>query len=319
MSFATSTAAKAAFVPPAPKGAGDTSGSGVRFTLRKRPTRPDDRENLTLSSYNSAFLSGLFADVAKASVLSQFQLLESNKAAGTLDGTSNIIEDVRPTKRSRLSLSSYRSRASCMNLTSLSSALQSPQCISEITSIQESEAPLEKSSQPHPESRCEEKLSTTASPSDGNLLRQDSLAFQLSVLEGEDSDASTKATLSKGDTEFKDVAMLAFPNLPATISDSSCYAGLTRENSAPHVPVSETDGDSPLSGQDKESSFGWFVDLDVQPQDTASPPEKLLIHSVSTEDLAFQAPTAPKRSSDNSEIEWAQAADTVDSVLGDLF
>ncbi|KAL3942394.1 MAG: hypothetical protein SGARI_000279, partial [Bacillariaceae sp.] len=107
--------------------------------------------------------------------------------------------------------------------------------------------------------------------------------------------------------------MLAFPNLPATISDSSCSTGLTREALARHVPASETATESSGSSP----SFGWFVDLDDgDHRDTTPSSSKTtaLTHAVSTENLAFHAPTAPKRTaSDDTEIEWAQAADTVDS------
>jgi len=43
--------------------------------------------------------------------------------------------------------------------------------------------------------------------------------------------------------------------------------------------------------------------------------------NVSPQDLAFQAPTAPKRANNNiqEEMEQAYAADTIDSVFGDFF
>jgi hypothetical protein len=314
MRSATAANAIPASISPAPKGSGEAS--AVRFTLRKRSARSNESETMTLSSYNSAFLSGLFADVAKANVLSEFQISQAT-APVTSEAASNVIEEVRPSKRSRLSLSSCRSRASCMNLSLLSSGLQSPKGINEIVSFQENEDDFQESTSP---SLClvvsPPPSKTQPSPSDGNLHRQNSLAFQLSLLES--NNGTTKVATSRGDADSKDVAVLAFPNLPATVSDSSCYTGLTRENLARHVPVSEIAGRSLSNGPDKESSFGWFVDLDDQ-HDDRLPSSGSLLPAVSTVDLAFQAPTAPKRSSDTSEIEWAQAADTVDSVLGDLF
>jgi hypothetical protein len=41
--------------------------------------------------------------------------------------------------------------------------------------------------------------------------------------------------------------------------------------------------------------------------------------TASTDDLAFKAPTAPKATNYDAELEWAKAADTVDDVLGDFF
>ena len=48
-------------------------------------------------------------------------------------------------------------------------------------------------------------------------------------------------------------------------------------------------------------------------------PKQALPYAVSSENLAFQAPTAPKGPAQEAEVEWAQAADTVDDVLGDFF
>jgi hypothetical protein len=65
-----------------------------------------------------------------------------------------------------------------------------------------------------------------------------------------------------------------------------------------------------------KEAFGWFVDLDdnVLPEANSNLP-----YTISSDSLAFQAPTAPKAVRDHEELEWAQAADTVDDVLGDFF
>jgi len=182
--------------------------------------------------------------------------------------------------------------------------------------------------------------------------KQDSLAFQLDCLETQELTTTTGAlsiseivsvspSNKKTKKVVKDVAMLAFPNLPSAISDSSCESsntthtgatttatGLTRESGVPHGPSSEIAASS-RGGSSKES-FGWFVDLDEQ-EETKSSSGEDFVHSssltvttnnknASTEDLAFQAPTAPKRSTNHDEeMEQAYAADTIDSVLGDLF
>jgi hypothetical protein len=198
-----------------------------------------------------------------------------------------------------------------MNLASMKVDMNSPKGISEISSVQKTENTVAAvTSSHHPT----EKTSTCILP------KQDSLSFQLSLLEDQNGHDVHPSTDNKT-SSWKDVAMLAFPNLPATISDSSVPTGLTRENLARHVPSSETDATYATSGSNRESSFGWFVDLDDDHRDMAAPSSKtpLLTHAVSSDDLAFHAPTAPMRTSDDSEIEWAQAADTVDSVLGDFF
>ena len=278
-----------------------SSSRNVRFALRKKRNYSErsrsDGNPVTLSSYNSDFLSGLFADVAKANVLKELSIeLPSSSTPPTETScppsmfdvpSSHIVPDSmnspRPLKKSRVSFraSSYRSRASCLNLLaqSKSSDVSSPKGINEISSIEKS--------------------------------TQDSLAYQLNSLDAPSTNKSKKVS--------KDVAALAFPNLPSTVSDSSCESnniaatGLTRERcliqhgSAPENSTKE--------------SFGWFVDLDdnqdTSPFNTASKFKK----SISRQDLAFKAPTAPKQAADHvqEEMEQAYAADTIDSVLGDFF
>merc|ERR1740130_1465229 len=289
----------------------------------------NDNENVSpvnLSSYNSDFLSGLFADVAKANVLKEFEIespslnttssttpssmFDDERETSSTSSPSHLISDPtnspRPFKKSRLNLRSslYRSRASCMNL----------------LDIQQQQ-------------------------------KQEPLAFQLDCLETQEITTTTGAlsiseivsdspSNKKSKKVVKDVAMLAFPNLPSAISDSSCESSnthsgtttvtsLTRESGVPHGPSSEIAASSSRRGSSKES-FGWFVDLDEQEESRSSSGEDF-VHSssltvttnnknASTEDLAFQAPTSPKRvTNHDEEMEQAYAADTIDSVLGDLF
>ena len=130
---------------------------------------------------------------------------------------------------------------------------------------------------------------------------QDSLAFQLNCVSSS-LDEECEATPS-----VEAAGKIAFPNLPATVSDSSCTSGLTRANLVRQA--------SNLENPPKES-FGWFVDLDDNQTAQAN---SYLPYAVSSDSLAFQASTAPKRVNDDAEVEWAQAADTVDDVLGDFF
>merc|ERR1740130_2205260 len=290
----------------------------------------NDNENVSpvnLSSYNSDFLSGLFADVAKANVLKEFEIespslnttssttpssmFDDERETSSTSSPSHLISDPtnspRPFKKSRLNLRSslYRSRASCMNL----------------LDIQQQQ-------------------------------KQEPLAFQLDCLETQEITTTTGAlsiseivsdspSNKKSKKVVKDVAMLAFPNLPSAISDSSCESSnthsgtttvtsLTRESGVPHGPSSEIAASSTSRRGSSKESFGWFVDLDEQ-EETRSSSGEDFVHSssltvttnnknASTEDLAFQAPTSPKRvTNHDEEMEQAYAADTIDSVLGDLF
>ena len=341
------------------------SSRNVRFALRKkrafaaRTMMINDNENVSpvnLSSYNSDFLSGLFADVAKANVLKEFEIespslnttssttpssmFDDERETSSTSSPSHLISDPmnspRPFKKSRLNLRSslYRSRASCMNLLDIQQQQQqepsSPKGINEIEML--------------------EKQERSVSAHNKNK-KQDSLAFQLDCLETQEITTTTGAlsiseivsdspSNKKSKKVVKDVAMLAFPNLPSAISDSSCESSnthsgtttvtsLTRESGVPHGPSSEIAASSTRRGSSKES-FGWFVDLDEQEESRSSSGEDF-VHSssltvttnnknASTEDLAFQAPTSPKRvTNHDEEMEQAYAADTIDSVLGDLF
>jgi hypothetical protein len=120
-----------------------------------------------------------------------------------------------------------------------------------------------------------------------------------------------------------------FPILPCTISESSCDK-LRRRSCATLVAANRT-----ASSSSFDESFGWFVDTDDnncgtiddrRPTSPYADGTPLFDHhgifaNDKTSDLAFQAPTAPKGRSiqGDAEIEWAQAADTVDSVLGGIF
>jgi hypothetical protein len=253
--------------------------TGPRFSLRKRAIR-NEQDVVNLSSYNSDFLSGIFADVAKANVLSELGISQKRGFehinSDAPDEHANV-SAVR-NKKSRTALNRCLSRvgASTINLTQLTQ-IQSPKGINEFFGV----------AQIKPASEARKSLAKGHN--------HDSLAFQLNCVAGEDDG---------------DAAKVAFPNLPATVSDSSCDTGLTRAKLVRHVATPEND---------TKESFGWFVDLDDH-QTTPDPEARCgLPYIVSSTDLAFQAPSAQKRINDDAEVEWAKAADTVDDVLGDFF
>ena len=254
---------------------------GVRFSLKKRSMR-DPNNVVNISSYNSDFLTGLFADVAKVSDPSE-NLLNPKRRSDVIapdEGSSfEPLYPCAPFKKSRTSLRKCLSRvqSSTMNLTRLGAL--SPKGIEEFFRLsQDSNYPA-------------------------NPCRQESLQFQLNCVS--ETTGSIKSSAPK--STFENAANFAFPNLPASVSDSSCNAGLTRVNLVRQVSVPENS---------KKESFGWFVDLDdIQTVEVCSK----LPCAVSSDSLAFQAPTAPKGAHDEAELEWAQAADTVDDVLGDFF
>ena len=253
----------------------------VLRTLKKRPVR-STRDMVNLSSYDSGFLTGLFKDVAQASVLTQFEIGEKREAACIEASSDESLSSV-PTKKQRLSLNRClsRARASQLNLSELTESLPSPRAIHDFPANTTS-------------------TSTRGTPTPA-MTTQDSLAYQLDCVSNESSNS------------VGDAGRFAFPNLPTSISDSSCSTGLTRARLVRQPSSPENN--------DIKESFGWFVDLDDNSHQTSMPPPQRAGISaiVSSENLAFQAQTAPKGEHDEAELEWAKAADTVDDVLGDFF
>jgi hypothetical protein len=259
-------------------------GSGVRFNLKKRSTR-GMKLAVNLSSYNSDFLDGLFADVAKVSDSSE---TSGKRTADSFSSCEGSCVARSPSKKTRVSLHRSMSRvlASARNLSTLGT---SPKGINEF-------------------------FTTSTSDSQGNdcldssplNLLQDSLQLKTTCVSAASGATSGRATQVPNPTS-ESSAKLLFPNLPATVSDSSCNAGLTRVNLVRQASIPE---------KLNKEAFGWFVDLDdnLLPEANSNLP-----YTVSSDSLAFQAPTAPKAVRDHEELEWAQAADTVDDVLGDFF
>ena len=303
-----------------------SSSRSIRFALRKKRNYNERNKEgsspVNLSSYNSDFLSGLFADVAKANVLKELSIdlpsssLEATSTTKTTcassmydrNSPSHIVPDPmsspRPLKKSRVSIRSsiFQSRASCMNL-----AAQGKSKISDYSGGMLSK-------------RVEEHTQLRSNISCSN---EESLAYQLDCLE--QSKPSLPVSVSPTKKLKKDIAALAFPNLPSTVSDSSCESnnvtttGLTRERClVQHGPAPETACGN--SNSSKES-FGWFVDLDDNEDVSVVNRISNIDKDTACQDLAFQAPTAPKRATDHvqEEMEKAYAADTIDSVLGDFF
>lgn len=249
------------FVPNPLKGRIPSSvGIGFNVNRRKRAFNDSSKEDSDgpMSSCNSAFLSGLFADIAKANVTHEVE-----------DSASTCSS---PVKRSRLTMTKSISRCG--------------KSFANFATIQGTESQT-KSFRVSP-------VTTSAS-----VTRTDSLSYQLHCV----SSASSN--------ESENIGKIAFPHLPATVSDSSCthLASLTRRNSGLQRQETEI-----ISGE----AYGWFVNMDDD-DETVAPTPPHAESSTSLCDLAFSAATAPKAMDHEAEVEWAKAADTVDDVLGDFF
>lgn len=280
-----------------------------RFSLKKR-----SNDQAKMASYNSAFLSGLFADVARVSSSQDEEESPATPAIDDSASTTATKEEIRldqtlPSKRSRVSLTKSLSRCSrsCKNLAEVISPVG--------VEAFESEAPMSVLNS--------ESIAPGCSPS---MERMNSLHFQLNCVDPSPSPKSVKSVI--------DIIDMAFPHLPATVSDSSCSRSESPKQllqqqdltqvSDQQVSDSETSStpsaDATATGE--KDSYGWFVELetDDQPDSDQDLPIDPYKRTSSSMDLAFTAPTAPKRISNvEAEVEWAKAADTVDDVLGDFF
>ena len=226
-----------------------------RFQLRKRSTVLE--KPLGFNAVNSAFLSGLFADVAHTTEDSS-----SSKRSTRDDARLDQHFQAGPTtKKSRISLAHSISRCA-MSVKNLEGMVSPTACDTDFFD------PIV-------------------------LARQDSLLLQLSCVGASTGDSA-----------------IAFPHLPATISQSSCSGSLTRNLS---------DLQSSVAENEMAETYGWFVEVDADgPIHVVKDPYQDAA-AAAKNTLAFSAATAPCADDHADEVEWAKAADTVDDVLGDFF
>eukprot|EP00977_Amphora_coffeiformis_P001609 scaffold310_cov168-Amphora_coffeaeformis.AAC.4 len=249
-----------------------------RFTLQKRKVLSDEPAPLT--SVNSAFLCGLFADVAEAQ--STDTVICDEK--GSLNGCS------RPIKRSRVSFSRSMVRTSTtLDLADQLSSSDTPSEMSILDLIDHALSPTSTTEIIKVQGGC------VPFPQE----------FPKSSSPGTASPPTLKVRDNTSSQSREESVPPVFPHLPATISATSCNT-LTRNLS---------DLQSSLAENSEKESYGWFVEMDDEYAHEAAP----AYEPAQTNDLAFKAPTAPKAENHDAELEWAKAADTVDDVLGDFF
>jgi hypothetical protein len=211
-----------------------------RFTLRKRPISTD-RQMVTLPTVNSAFLSGLFADVAKVQV--EFENADPQDISNeSSDPRTNQSLPVK--KKIRVSMS--RCGKSMVSL--LDDVYISPPC-----------------SSPDTVKLVAGPSFPTASSTD--LERNDSLRFQLDCISCSSTNESSVAPSTK--TIFDTgAATLDFHRLPASISATS-----TRCNNPTGNLVSDLQTFTARGSH--EESYGWFVEIDLDEEDANIPTKAL--------------------------------------------
>lgn len=145
------------------------------------------------------------------------------------------------------------------------------------------------------------------------------------------------------DTVFASRVMPMFPDLPHTISASSCSSNNLTLTSVPAAQVTENPTNimnvytnitntmleaATLDDEHDNEEYGFYVDLDNDSihqrfESVTKATETCRRSLLGLHDLAFSSSLHSKQEpvSDelDSDIAWAKAADTVDDVLGDLF
>ena len=253
----------------------------TRINLRKRASGSNAiLTPMNLTTVNSAFLSGLFADVAQAS--------------STETSCHEILQP--STKKSRISKSKSLARCgrSFMTLSAVQDELAEEAAADLIVSM-------------IPDSPVQASTSYFTD-------RQDSLQYQLDCV-----CSCSSADITSGNKDSDKDTKLAFPFLPPAVSNPSCdNKQLTRVVSDLQSSVSENSEQGESYGwfvemEDEQSLHSAERVVDPYATTTSA------TTTATTHGLAFQATTAPKANNYDAEVEWAKAADTVDDVLGDFF
>lgn len=269
-----------------------------RINLRKRPCATNTKIT-NLESVNSAFLSGLFADVAKVTETNSNDLFNHQTKKIRVGKCKSIAR----CERSFAVLMKALNDASEDDPTSES-------CANSNTAIFGDAA--------------------TSDNSTSSIHRDNSLQYQLDCVT-----SSSPSTATSKSADVSSATGVVFPNLPATVSNSSYGNNMNTTNHPASSPIttlthvisdlqsSNTEKTSQMLGND---TYGWFVEMEDETTDTIALPTAVSTSCLplvdpyfAPKDLAFTAQVAPKAENYDAELEWATAADTVDDVLGCFF
>eukprot|EP00588_Corethron_pennatum_P012029 CAMPEP_0194278866 /NCGR_PEP_ID=MMETSP0169-20130528/12480_1 /TAXON_ID=218684 /ORGANISM="Corethron pennatum, Strain L29A3" /LENGTH=270 /DNA_ID=CAMNT_0039023167 /DNA_START=542 /DNA_END=1354 /DNA_ORIENTATION=- len=126
----------------------------------------------------------------------------------------------------------------------------------------------------------------------------------------------SSGTLSSDSPSFANSFVQGNQHLLATVSNSSNSEASLNRRSSQDLLLSKS------KTKEIRNSYGWFVEMD-EGDDSETIIDPYLRskdeYSLSKNELAFKASTAPKRSKYDEDVAYAHAADTVDDVLGDFF
>mmetsp|Transcript_10823 Transcript_10823/g.13696 ORF Transcript_10823/g.13696 Transcript_10823/m.13696 type:complete len:419 (+) Transcript_10823:88-1344(+) len=349
-----------------PLGSKSNSYSNHRLQLRKRKKSFESARFLdqAVTDYSTDFVSGIFRDLSQAEEdpehsdhTSSFNDIHQNnntstknhenysatlsQPLGNFRNEMNCISDDESSLARKRQKTSGNSLSTFRNFSSLGRNKKSFCCLQSITGAKGSGS-----------GNADNVFSATApsSTSDTCTSNQDPVSYEVSPvsrlsLKNKDhqnhqsfltasSDATPDTDMINSLVDKVLIESLAFPNLPPTVSESSCSSNNLTQTAVQAAQVLETilhrdqsqGCHTHIEGvmHDSKDTYGWFVDMDLE-QDVdranaiSAAQESVRAGARGDEDLSFQAFTAPKKTDLDEEVEWAKAADTVDDVLGDFF
>lgn len=237
-----------------------------------------------LSSYGSAFLSGIFADIAETSSEDLPQdIMEAETAPSHDNVDDNVSEPSNKKARTTASISSSR------QLKSFTQALAGAV---EGASVGEVLETLSHIVSPRPNTST---LKIDLFKNDQVRQLQDMAFPSLPSMPNPVSSSSCSST---------SISHTVTPRSQDTVGETTASSSGNQDND-------EQDG----------AAFGWFVSTDDD--DESGTDQNNFSGSMFLPDikpnLAFKAITAPAGSNQDLEVQQALAADTVDDVLGDFF
>ena len=295
--------------PPAPmltlrKRRADADADADRTVQDINDEKTCQSEKFAMTSYNSAFLQGIFQDIAEAdegaaTSKAVMDKTEENESRSSHEPDKPVLDVIADTGGAAVAVSQH-------NLTKR-------RRISTVSSIGTARS-LGLS--------CGKSQSNLAIYSQADTKKESSHFFLPAVAMPQQTAVS--------------VATKIHVELPATVSTSYSFQsqGQTETSSSSSKGLMVTTYSNSILdntttheiSQQQQGDFGWYVDTDCDDgRPTLNTSSILLAHSstaTAETDLAFSACVAPRQDptkKQKAEVEWAAAADMVDDLLGDFF
>jgi hypothetical protein len=299
--------------------------SSSRLQLKKRKKSFGSvRFDNTVTSYNTDFVSGIFRDVENLHSEQQEHQHDDATDHRTIISDVSDCEFTRAKKKLKSTESNFLSlRRSLKSFSNLRNIANGGEEHNRPTTTFPS-----RSFNSNPPTTNDTTFSSEKLSYEVNRCARVSVASETSVDTIADYDVNNIDTdLINNIVDTVLVQSVVFPTLPPTVSDSSCYSNNLTQTSvlAAQVPETTLKSKTHIEGvkHNQKDTYGWFVDMEQQEDSdradvVSAAQERCRVGDKA--DLSFRAVVALEKTAEvDQEVEWAQAADTVDDVLGDFF